>query len=122
MFASLWFPECQKQILKQNLNQCLSLNPNPNLNLNVSRCADPFWKPRAAPSTTYFADRLQVFLHPSLEAFEKELLADLAHDRNEREAFHDPTPLQIAERRVRVRVAVRYTALEPAHRVLPGHL
>ena len=91
---------------EEYLNQ--SLNPNPNVNL--LRCADPFWKPHAAPSTTYFADRLQVFLHPSLEAFEKELLADLAHDRNEREAFNDPTPLQIAERRLRVRV--RYTAPE----------
>ena len=62
---------------------------------------------------TYFADRLQVFLHPSLDAFEKELLADLAHDRNNREAFNDATPLQIAERRLRVRLpfATRCAAL-----------
>lgn len=65
--------------------------------------ADPFFKPKPQPSATFFADRLQVFLHPSIDAFEKEMLADLERDRVQRDGFNDPTPIQISERRLRVR-------------------
>lgn len=65
--------------------------------------SDSLWRPRVHPPTVYYADQLQLFVHPSLEKFEAELIKQLDSDRRDREgALASTASTRIVERRIRV--------------------